>query len=293
MVIRDSIGRKIFHIFNYILLAFLALLCLFPILHVLAVSFSSSEAVNKGLVSLWPVDFTLKAYAYAMNKQAFSDSFLISLQRVGIGTTLQMLMIVLIAYPLSKESNRFKFRTLYVWFFFVTMLVGGGLIPFYLTVRMTGLLDSIWALVIPNAVPVFSVVLLLNFFRGLPKELEESAFIDGAGHLITLWKIFIPLSKPAIATLFLFSIVGHWNAWFDGLIFMSFERYPLQSYLQTIVVDMNLETLTEEDMKALAELSNRTFKASQIFIGALPVLMVYPFLQKHFMKGIVLGSVKG
>lgn len=294
MVENSSWGRKAFVVINFTLLAFLALLCLAPIVHVLSISLSSNEAVAGGQVTLWPVQFSTSAYEYALTKEAFITSLLISFQRVFLGTALQMAMIVLLAYPLSKEVDKFRFRTVYVWFVFLTILIGGGLIPYYMTIRATGLLDTIWALVIPASVPVFSVVLLLNFFRGLPKELEESAFIDGAGHFVTMWSIYLPLSKPALATLLLFSMVGHWNAWFDGLIFMnSPDHYPLQSYLQTIVVDTETEILTEQQAELMRELSNRTFKAAQIFIGALPILLVYPFLQKHFMKGIVLGSVKG
>jgi putative aldouronate transport system permease protein len=205
-----------------------------------------------------------------------------------------MLMIILTAYPLSKETKALRLRTVYVWIFFITILFGGGLIPTYMVIQKTGLLNTIWALIIPNAVPVFSVVLLLNFFRGLPKELEESAFIDGAGHFTVLWKLFVPLSLPAIATLTLFSMVGHWNAWFDGIIYMnSPDKYPLQSYLQSVVImqDLAVQSLTNDDL--LKQISNKTFRAAQIFLGALPILLVYPFLQRFFMKGIILGSVKG
>lgn len=294
MLIEDnSLGRKIFVVFNYTFLALLAFICLFPILHILAISFSSNQAVVSGAVTLWPVDFTVSAYKYALGKSAFINSIGVSLQRILIGTLLQMFMIVHIAYPLSKESSQFKMRTFYVWFFFITMLVSGGLIPTYMTIRATGIIDSIWALVIPNAVPVFSVVLLLNFFRALPKGLEEAAYMDGAGHFTILYRVYLPLSTPALATLFLFSIVFHWNSWFDGLIYMNdVKGYPLQTYLQTIVSGFEMDVISEEDSELFKELSNRTFRSAQVFLGALPILMVYPFLQKYFMKGIVLGSVK-
>lgn len=134
---------------------------------------------------------------------------------------------------------------------------------------------------------------MLNFYRGLPKELEEAAFIDGANHLRTLFSIILPLSLPAIATLLLFSMVGHWNAWFDGLLYMNRpENYPLQSYLQTLIINNDFKATTAEELQMLKSISNRSVKAAQIFLGALPILLVYPFLQKYFMKGIVLGSVK-
>jgi len=137
------------------------------------------------------------------------------------------------------------------------------------------------------------LILLLNFFRGLPKELEEAAYMDGAGHWTTLWRIFVPLSTPVLATITLFATVHHWNSWFDGLIFMNSPmNYPLQSYLQTVVIQQDLSANTNVDLDSLAEISDRTAKAAQIFLGALPILLVYPFLQRFFVKGIVLGSVK-
>ncbi|MNR21163.1 Inner membrane ABC transporter permease protein YcjP [compost metagenome] len=154
-------------------------------------------------------------------------------------------------------------------------------------------MDTIWALVLPTAVPVFNVILLLNFFRSLPKELEEAAFIDGAGHWTTAWRIYVPLSLPALATTTLFATVSHWNSWFDGLIFMnSAEHYPLQSYLQTIVVQQDITKMAATDLSQLLNINEQTAKAAQIFLGALPILLVYPFLQRFFIKGIVMGSVK-
>ncbi|RAV23154.1 carbohydrate ABC transporter permease [Paenibacillus contaminans] len=290
---RASGWRIGFNLFNYTFLSLLAVLCLLPLVHVFAVSLSANHAASAGIVKLWPVDFNTTSYSYVLGKEEFIRSLLVSVKRVILGTTVNMLMIVLLAYPLSKESTKFKSRTWYVWTFVITILFSGGLIPYYMMIKATGLLDSIWALVIPGAVPVFSVILLLNFFRGLPKELEEAAFIDGAGHFTTLFRIFLPLSTPALATLLLLTMVGHWNSWFDGLIFMnSPEHYPLQSYLQTIVIQKDFSTLTDLNSEALRQISDRTVKAAQIFMGALPVLVVYPFLQKYFMKGIVLGSVK-
>lgn len=295
MMVEDrTASRKLFHVFNYTFLTVLALLCLFPIIHVLAVSLSSSTAADSGQVKLWPVEFTTVAYQFVLRQDAFLNSLFVSVKRVLLGTTINMLLTVLTAYPLSKETKVFSMRTVYVWVFFITVLFGGGLIPTYMIVQKTGLLDTIWALILPNAVPVFNVILLLNFFRNLPKELEESALIDGAGHLTVMFRIFVPLSLPALATLTLFSMVGHWNAWFDGIIYMqSPDNYPLQSYLQTVVIMQDLNALANVRDDLIQQISNRTFKAAQIFLGALPILMVYPFLQKYFIKGIVLGSVKG
>ncbi len=293
MIERLSFGRRVFIVFNYTSLIAMSLLCVLPLVHVLALSFSSNAAATAGLVKLWPVEFTSKSYQFVLNRPEFVQSLLVTIQRVGLGLPLNLLLTVLVAYPLSKETTRFKPRTVYVWFFVFTMLFNGGLIPTYMTIRSTGLLDSLWALILPGAVPVFNVVLLLNFFRGLPKELEEASFMDGAGHFRTLWRIYLPLSLPAMATIALFTTVGHWNSWFDGLIYMnSPERYPLQSYLQTVIAQRDMTLASSTDLELLAEVSDRTVKAAQIFMGALPILLVYPFLQRYFMKGIVMGSVK-
>ena len=163
-----------------------------------------------------------------------------------------------------------------------------------MVVRYLGLRDNILALILPGAVPVYFMILLMNFFRELPQEIEEAAYIDGAGYWTSLWKIYIPLSKPALATVTLFIVVGHWNSWFDGLIYMnSMENYPLQSYLQTTVIGVDFNRASLSNLASLAEVSDRTFKAAQVFVGSLPILIVYPFLQPFFIKGLVLGSVKG
>jgi putative aldouronate transport system permease protein len=291
---KTTIGRKAFMVFTYTFLISFGLLCFLPMLHVLAISFSNSTAAAAGEVTLWPVDFTLKSYEFVASKPEFIKSMLVSFERVLIGVPINILLTILFAYPLSKDEKTLSFRKGYTVFLMITMLFGGGLIPWYMVIKMTGLIDNIFALILPGAVPVFSVIILLNFFRALPKEIEEAAFIDGAGHWYTLWKIYVPLSTPALATLVLFSAVGHWNSWFDGIILMNKpENYPMQSYLQTVVVQQGLKAISFQDVSQLAEISERTNKAAQIFIGALPILLIYPFLQKYFMSGIVLGSVKG
>ncbi len=283
-----------FTIVNNCFLVLAALLCIIPLIHILAVSFSSSSAAAAGKVVFWPVEFSLNSYAYVARRAAFWHSMLISVERIALGGVVNLVLTILCAYPLSKEKKEFRFRTFYAWAFFITMLFNGGLIPWYIVIKQMGLLDKIWALVLPGAVPVFSVILLLNFFREIPKELNEAAFIDGAGHWTTLWRVIVPVSTPALATITLFSLVGHWNNWFDGMILMNkAENYPLQSYIQTIVVQRSYSMLSRQEISELATISDRTLRASQIFLGTLPIVLVYPFLQKYFVKGIVLGGVKG
>jgi len=294
MVQRRTAGELLFAAANHALLAALALLCVLPIVNVLAVSLSEGYYVTAGMVKLWPVGFNLKSYAFVAQTTEFLRSVWVAVQRVAVGGALNMLLTVIVAYPLSKEAGQLKGRTLYVWLFVFTMLFSGGLIPTYVVVQELRLLDTLWALVLPGAVPIFNVILLLNFFRSLPKELEEAAHIDGASHWQTLAKLIVPLSKPALATIALFTIVGHWNEWFSGLIYMNRpENYPLASYLQTVIIQRDMMVTADPSLMAqLAELNNRSVKAAQIFLGALPVFCVYPFLQRYFMTGIVMGSVK-
>lgn len=293
MVIKPSFGRRAFLVCNLIFLAFISFLCLMPIIHILAISFSSGSAAAAGKVALWPVEFTTAAYDNVFGKPEYVRAFGISIERVVVGTALSMLLTIVTAYPLSKDRNTFRLRTVYAWIFVFTILFNGGLIPTYLTIKSLGLIDSLGALVFPMAINVFNVILLLNFYRNLPRELEDASRIDGAGHFSTLWKIYVPLSLPALATTGLFTMVGHWNSWFDGMLYMNHpENYPLQTFLQTVIIKMDFRFLKSENVELMLQLSDRTSRAAQIFVAAFPILIVYPFLQRFFIKGIVMGSVK-
>lgn len=294
MHFKESLGRRIFMVVNIVFLGLLALACLLPMINVLAVSFSSASSAQAGYVTFWPISFNIESYKYALGRPQFVTALWVSIQRIALGGAFNMVLTILAAYPLSKDNSKFRMRTVYSWFFVVTMLVSGGMIPTYMVISKLGMIDKLWALVIPGALPVFNLILLINFFRNVPIELEEAAFIDGASHWRILWGIYVPVSTPALATLTLFVLVGHWNSWFDGLLYMnSPDHYPLQSYLQTVIVQRDTKALNAEEFRSLALMSDRTIKASQVFMGALPILMVYPFLQRYFVTGIVLGSVKG
>ena len=289
--------RNAFDIVNFIILGLAALSCVLPILHIAAVSFSAKEMAVAGRVVLWPVKPTAIAYSYVLKNVRFWKALAITLERTALSIAVSMTVVILAAYPLSKENSRLKGRTFIVWFFMVSILFTGGLIPLYMTVSQLGLIDSIFALVFPYSVQVFNIVLLLNFFRRVPKEIEEAAVIDGAGQWRILWQIYVPISKTALATLVLFVTVFNWNSWFDGMIFMNhIDKYPLQTYLRTVVINNDLSSILSksvEEAKKMMELSQRTIITAQIFIGAIPVLAVYPFLQKYFVKGMTIGSVKG
>lgn len=283
---------RIFNVFNICLLVILSIMCIVPLIHVLAVSFSAKSAADANLVGLWPVQFSLEAYKKTMNNPIFLHSIWISVCRTVLGTGLTLLITFLAAYPLSKETSVFRSRNVYSWLFVFSMIFNGGLVPFYMVIQKIHLMDSFWVLVLPGAVNTFLVILMLNFFRGIPKEMEEAALIDGAGHFRTLFSIFLPISLPSIATIALFSMVFHWNSWFDGLLYLSNAKdYPLATFLQTVIIqkDMSSMSMSPKEMELL---SQTTVNAAQIFIGAAPILIVYPFLQKYFVKGMTLGSVK-
>ncbi len=293
--IKVSPARKLFCVLNGILITGIMLICLVPILNVLAQSFSSSHAIVSNQVKLLPVEFTTSAYSYVMKNAEFWQAVWVSFQRVLIGVPLNMILTVLAAYPLSKSSRVFPARKYYSAYFIFLMIFNGGLIPTYYVVSRLQLIDTIWALILPCGVPIFNVILVMNFFRGIPESLEESAMLEGASQWKILWNIYLPLSKPSIATVTLFSLINHWNSWFDGLIYSNFtDNYPLQSYLQTLVVDIQslMETGDTEQIVAALSVNDTNLKAAQIFISIIPLMLIYPFCQKYFTTGLTLGSVK-
>ncbi|MCU6796029.1 carbohydrate ABC transporter permease [Paenibacillus sp. WQ 127069] len=293
MVKEATLGSKLFDIVLIVLLVGVSLLCILPIWYTLAVSLSENSAAAAGQVRLWPVGFNLNSYREIMDDSKFFNSFWISIQRVVLGAVVSFVVTVLMAYPLSKTTKDFRLRNILMWILVFTMLFNGGLIPWYQTVKALGLINNIWGLVLGHSVPVFNVILVVNYFRNLPKELEEAALVDGAGPWYMLVKLYIPLAVPVLATVTLFSIVYHWNEFFNGLVLMSrADHYPLQTYIQQLVVIIDASTLNTEQLKRMSELSNQTLNAAKIFIAMIPVLIVYPLLQRFFIHGITLGSVK-
>lgn len=295
MVAPKTISSRIANIIIYLLLALSALTCLLPLLNTIAISFSDKAAAMSGKVFLWPINPTLASYRAILEDQQFFRSFWNSIVRVVVGGAINVVLTILMAYPLSKSPKYFPQKNIYMWFVVFCMLFNGGLIPTYLLIYNLHIMDTIWALVLPGAVPVFNVIILMNFFKGIPDELDEAARIDGANPWTIMIRIFVPLAIPSIATITLFSIVGHWNAFFDGMIYMNTRaKVPLQTYLQSLVVEIRDTTgMTPDEIKRMNEMSSRTFNAAKVFVAMVPVLVVYPFLQKYFVSGLVMGSVKG
>lgn len=297
--IKLPVSQRIFAVFNYIFLSCMTLVAVLPFLHLLAISFSSNLAASAGEVGFLPVGFTFDNYSFISDRPEFGTSFWISIMRVFLGILVNMALCILTAYPLSKPVRRFHARQVYIWFFAFTMFFGGGMIPTYLVVKSVGLINSIWALILPGALQVGNCILLMRFFNQVAPELEEAAMIDGANHFQILVSTYLPVSLPALATILLFIIVGHWNAWFDGILYLnSPAKYPLQTYLSIIVRSANMDVskmmyMTDEQLAQLQNIGEKSVRAAQIFLGALPILCVYPFLQRYFIKGIALGGVKG
>lgn len=294
MIENKSIGSKIFDLCNVIILIVITLACLVPLWYILMVSVSSKEAVNAGQVAFWPVGFNLLSYQKILGEAAFLKSFWISIQRVVLGGIFGVGCTLLVAYPLSKTNRQFPKRNIFMWILIFCMLFNGGTIPWYMTMRNYHLTDNIWGLILSGSLPVFNVIMAMNFFRNLPSELEEAAYMDGAGPWTSFIKVNIPLAKPMIATITLLTIVGQWNDFFQGLVLSTKQsNYPLQTYIQQMVVTQNYSTMTVEQIKEMVQLNNQSLDAAKIFIAMVPILIIYPFLQKYFVKGITLGSVKG
>lgn len=271
--------------------------CLLPIWYCLMIALSEKAAVQAGMVSVYPIGFNLYSFQVILSEAKFFRALLVSFERVVLGSAFTMLVLVLAAYPLSKPDKQFPGRQLLMWVFVFCMLFNGGLIPWFITLKNYSLMDSIWGLVLCGGVPIFNLILVMNFIKNLPEELEEAARMDGAGPWRFLFHILLPLLKPVLATVLLFTMVGHWNEFFQGMVLSTKEAsYPLQTYIQQLVVSTNLQQMSSmsvEQMSQMSKLNNDSLNAAKIFVAMIPVLVVYPFLQRYFVKGITLGSVKG
>lgn len=293
MVEKKTFGQKIINFIFIVILVGLALSCLLPLMYNLAVSLSSKTAAEAGLVSFWPVDFTLTAYKEIMGEKSFFVSFWVSIKRVFFALITTIPVLVMAAYPLAKSTKEFRARNVIMWIFLFCMLFSGGTIPWYMVMKSYGLMNSAFGLAICGGVPVFNLILMVNFFQEIPKELEEAAMVDGANPWCILIQIIVPLSKPVIATVALFTIVGQWNEFFQGLVLSTGEQfYPLQTYIKQLIFQLDTSQLTAEQIKQASMMSNTTLNAAKIFISMVPVLCIYPFLQKYFVTGITLGGVK-
>lgn len=285
---------KMMDIAIYLAVILLALACLLPLLNMLAISFSSSAAATAGRVGIIPVDFTWNSYAKLLKESQYWRSLLISIERTVLGTLINIVLVIIMAYPLSKSTREFHAQKIYMRVVLFAMLFNGGMIPTYLVVNKLRLCDTLWALILPSAVGVGNIILLMNFFRSVPKELEEAAEIDGANPFQVLWNVFIPISKPCIATIILFCAVGHWNDYFSGILYISKVRnYPLQTYIQSVTASFDISRVTDpKKIQEYLTISEKTLNAAKIVVSTLPLMLIYPFVIKFFKDGIVVGAVK-
>ena len=279
----------------YAIVIFLGLCCLLPLWYIVAISFSKASAVEGNMVSLIPIGFNTVAYEEILTDAQYWRSFLISILRVILAVIINLVLTVSMAYALTKNNKQFHGRDIYMNILIFAMLFNGGMIPTFLAIKRYHLLNTIWALVLPGAVPIFNVILLMNFFLGIPKSLEEAAVLDGANPLQVLTRVYLPCSVPVLATVTLFSIVGSWNDFYSGLIYITrIENYPLMTYIQSLTINMEeiIKHGTMEDIIRASQVSEQNLNAAKIVIAVIPLMLIYPFLQKYFITGIVIGSVK-
>lgn len=288
-----SVPSTIFDVTNVVVLSLIGLLAVLPFIYVVAGSFASDAELTKRAVFLIPETFTLAAYKFIFSTDTILQSIWVSMIVTVLGTVVNLFFTVTMAYALSKRNLMGRSTVLNLVVF--SMLFGGGLIPTYLVVRELHMLDTYWALIIPGAISAFNLIIVKNFFQELPPELEEAAKIDGCTELGLLWRIVLPLSMPVLATFTLFYAVGHWNNFFSALLYINDpSKWPLQVMLRQIVLLSQAAAgdLNSMDPNFVAP-PDQSIKMAVIVVGTIPILLVYPFLQKHFAKGVMLGSVKG
>ncbi|MGG1877030.1 carbohydrate ABC transporter permease [Paenibacillus cisolokensis] len=285
-------GGTVFDLLNYVFLGLFGLLAVLPFIFVLSGSFATDAEITKRAVFLIPSTFSIDAYRFIFSTDTILRSIGVSVYVTVVGTIVNLIFTVTMAYPLARRG--LMGRNLILNLVIFTMLFGGGMIPTYLVIRDLNLLDSLNALIIPGAISAFNLIIVKNFFQELPPGLEEAARIDGCNELGLLWRIVLPLSKPVLATFTLFYAVGHWNNFFSALLYINDpEKWPLQVMLRQIVMlSQSAGDITSMDPSFVPP-PEQSVKMAVIVVGTLPILCVYPFLQKHFAKGVLFGSIKG
>lgn len=300
MSVRKSMGNRMFDVFNYTLLTVLTLACLYPILHIVFASFSDPARLvaHKGLL-LKPLGFTLDGYKLIFKDNSLLVGYKNTIIYVGLGTLINMVMTIMGAFVLSRRDLYFKNAIMIV--ITITMFFGGGLIPWFLLMKDIGLFNNLWAMVLPTALSTWNIIILRTGFQAIPAELEESATIDGASQARILFYVILPLSKATLAVIFLYYLVGNWNSWFNAMVLLQDrDKFPLQLLMKEILVanDSSATTMGSAGGVVIDSAGSSTayrelVKYCTIVVSTIPILMVYPFLQKYFVKGVYVGSIKG
>ncbi len=291
---KESKGDRAFTLFNYIFLTIVAVVVLYPLIFVLSASLSNPEYVISGDIWLWPKEFTVEAYQKVFQNPDIMNGFINTLKYTFFGTLLNIVMTICAAYPLSRRH--LKGKGFIMAFMVFTMFFSGGLIPTYLLIRDLSMINTFWVMIIPNAVAVWNIIIMRTFFQSIPYELEESAMIDGAGNFRILWSIVLPLSLPVMAVMVLFYAVGHWNSYFQALIYLQDQdKFPLQLILRQILIQGQADDMIKATSESFLaqKLSVEGLKYAVLIVANLPMLMLYPFLQRYFVKGVMIGSLKG
>ncbi len=297
MICDNSFSSRVLDTVVHITMVVMLVITLYPVLNVAAASFSSTNANDKGVMGVIPVDFTVDNYRMILERGVVPKAFMNSLVYTVLGTMVNLLMTCSFSYALSRKH--LPLRNLYVTISLIPMYFSGGLIPSFLLVRDLGLYNSMWALILPGAISITNLIIMRTFFQNIPEELEESASLDGANDFVIFYKIILPLSKAAIATIGLYYAVGHWNSWFSAMIyFKDSEKYPLQMVLRELVIVTSTlrDAVSSGDFNTASDIVNinvKGVKYATLFVSMVPMLAIYPFIQKYFVKGIMIGSLKG
>ncbi|WP_422660522.1 carbohydrate ABC transporter permease [Paenibacillus sp. EC2-1] len=290
----EGFGSKLFNVFNYSFMILLCIIMLYPLLNTLAISLSNPSEIIQGKVSWFPKGFNLEGYKYIFQEPRLMISFRNTVIYATVGTFVMLTLTSLMAYPLSMQE--FVLKKFITIFLTITMFFGGGLIPTYLLIRKLQMIDTLWVMVIPGAISAFNVIIFRTFFQNLPKELRESAHMDGANDITILFRIYLPLSKALLATFALFGIVGAWNGWFEALIYLNDEnKYPIQMLLRKMITETDTGAMNAQTFQLVAamKLHGKNIKMATVMVTILPILFLYPFLQRHFVSGMMIGSIKG
>lgn len=297
MQLNNSVGYRVFQVFNTILMILICIVILFPLYYMLIVSFSDGTAVMAGQVKFVPVGFSLRAYRAAFKDAYFLKSYLNTIIITVSGTAINLFMTTLFAYPLSRKD--FRGRKLLMKMAVFTMFFTGGMIPTYMLVTDLGLGNSYFALILPGAISVYNMTIMRTFFEGIPAELNEAAYIDGANDVRILWSIVLPLSKSIIFTLLLFYAVGHWNGFFDALLYLNKKSmYPIQMFVRNVVfagdaLSMQITSYSSSTEMGAEMLSEDAAKYAIIIMSMLPILVVFPIVSRYFKSGVMIGAIKG
>jgi putative aldouronate transport system permease protein len=288
----ERTANRTFDIVTTVLVAVAVLLCLAPFIHILSISFSSNRAITSGEVTLFPVEFNLQAYGKVFSDMGMIRSLGFTVMLTVITTVLSMLMTVIAAYPLTKKN--LKGRKTIMFIIVVTMFFSGGIIPEYILVRDLHLLNNMWSLILPGLISPFYLIILISFFNGIPESLGEAAEIDGTSQFGTLVRIVLPLSLPVLATLSLFYGVGRWNGFQDTLMYIQNpDLFPLQLKLYQMIQNNMVSELTRLEGASGARITPEGLKAASVIFATVPILLVYPWLQRYFVSGVMVGAVKG